>query len=189
MERNLYKKTKNFVIDSFTKVSNERGIKHFLRTVYWIKKLKPDADEAMLIAAVAHDIERAYRDREKIKAVFKARGLADFNFLEYHQKKGVQITEDFLREQKADEELIERVKTLIREHESGGNEDQNILRDADSVSFFENNAIHLIDDRAEEYGKAHVREKLEWMFNRITSRKAKEISKPLYEKAMFRFNK
>ena len=32
---------------------------HFDRTVYWLQQLRPDADGALLIAAISHDIERA----------------------------------------------------------------------------------------------------------------------------------
>ena len=59
---NLFEKTREFVKTSFNK--NDTQMVHFDRTVYWIKELKPDVDEAYLIAAVGHDIERAFRDQK-----------------------------------------------------------------------------------------------------------------------------
>ena len=54
----LYDKVEKFVEKSY---KGKFGMVHFKRTVYWIRELKPNADEAMLIAAIAHDIERAFR--------------------------------------------------------------------------------------------------------------------------------
>ena len=184
MNPNLYKKTEQFVVDSFTKAGDERGIKHFLRTAFWVKKLKPDADDAMYIAAVAHDIERAYRNNNEINDIFKKKGFRDEEFLRYHQEIGGQIISDFLKKQNADKKLIERVKMLVEKHEVGGNEDQNIIKDADSISYFENNANHFVEVRAKEIGKGQVREKFDWMFDKISSKKAKQIALKWYNQAM-----
>ncbi len=37
---------------------------HSKNTLEWLLKLKPDADEALQIAALAHDIERAIEKRK-----------------------------------------------------------------------------------------------------------------------------
>ena len=178
---NLYKKTEQFVIDSFIKIGKEQEVKHLLRTAYWIKQLKKNADEALLISAVAHDIERAYR-KEDVKKIIKS-GFLSKDFLRLHQERGAEITADFLKKQKADNKLIEKVKQLILRHEDGGNEEQNLLKDADSLSFFECNVNKFLD-KAETKGKEYVKEKFEWVYNRITSKKAKERAKPLYEDAV-----
>jgi hypothetical protein len=34
--------------------------------------------------------------------------------------------------------MIERVMMLVSKHEVGGNDDQNLLKDADAISFLEN---------------------------------------------------
>ena len=46
----------------------------------------------------------------------------------------------FLQENGADEATISKVTHLIGKHEVGGDLEQDILMDADSVSFFETNA-------------------------------------------------
>jgi hypothetical protein len=57
---NYFKKVQKFVRDSFNKAGSPSNILHHERTIYWIKRLKPEADEALLIAGLAHDIERAF---------------------------------------------------------------------------------------------------------------------------------
>jgi len=82
----LYEKAEQFVDESY---KGKHGMIHFKRTVYWVKQLKPDADEAMLIAAIAHDIERAFRkEGDPQMQRMKASGMKDEEFLRYHQEKG-----------------------------------------------------------------------------------------------------
>jgi len=178
----LYKKVEKFVIDSFTKANKVYQIKHFIRAAYWIKKLKPDADEALLIAAVAHDIERAFRSEDMVKK--KLGGYAGKEFLRPHQERGAEIIGDFLKKQGAGKELIERVKMLVSRHEEGGNKDQDLLKDADSVSYFENNVSFFLTEKVAEVGKEKVKGKFDWMFSRMTSEKAKKIARPWYKKAI-----
>jgi len=179
----LYDKTEQFVKDSFTNKGKTHQIKHFLRTAYWIKQLKPDADESLLVSAVAHDIERAFRQKDVLEKKHSA-GFTDKEFLRPHEERGAKIIGKFLEKQGAKKELIERVKMLVSRHEEGGNEDQDLLKDADSVSFFENNVQLFLRDKVNEVGKEKVKQKFDWMYNRISSEKAKQIVKAWYEKAI-----
>ncbi len=178
----LYEKVENFVRRSF---GDRFGMDHFKRTAYWIKKLEPDADEALRIAAIAHDIERAFSplggDQSKRE---KETGFHHIDYLRHHQEEGAKIIERFLAQNSADKKLIERVKMLISRHEEGGTRDQNLLKDADSISFFENNISFFLEHKIYKAGKENVRKKFEWMYKRITSNKAKKIAEPFYEKAM-----
>ncbi|MBI2356251.1 MAG: DUF4202 family protein [Candidatus Doudnabacteria bacterium] len=174
---------KKFVDDSFTKAEVASDLKHFERTVYWLKQFKPDADEAFVIAAYAHDMERAFRD--KTTDIFEGKNYTDAYFTEEHPRKGAEIIAEFLSKNGASHEMIEKVKSLIANHELGGDPDQNLLKDVDSVSFFENQIPHFIriaqkkPDRADK-----IRKKFDWMFERITSAKAKEIARPMYQAAI-----
>ena len=58
--------------------------KHFDRTLYWVLKLKPDADEAFQIAAYSHDIRRAF-DRERAN---NAVGKSKKGFQDHHYQSG-----------------------------------------------------------------------------------------------------
>ncbi len=43
---------------------------HAENVLEWVLKLKPDADEALQIAALAHDIDRAVEKRKILRADF-----------------------------------------------------------------------------------------------------------------------
>jgi hypothetical protein len=73
---------------------------------------------------------------------------------------------------------------LVSKHEVGGNQDQNLLKDADSISFLENNVDNFVSKKVSETGKDKVRDKFDWMYNRITSETARQIARPWYEAAI-----
>ena len=183
MKQDLYKKVKQFVTDSFTKAGKELQIKHLERTAYWVRQLRPDADEALLIAAVSHDIERAYRKGDVLEKE-RTIGFINPQLLQHHEERSAQIMAEFLRKEGAGRKLVDRVRMLILKHEEGGNEDQNLLKDADSISFFENNVPAFLTKYALEVGKEKVREKFDWMFNRITSERGRQIARKWYEESI-----
>jgi hypothetical protein len=181
MVMDWFSKVEKFVTDSFIKANNTGDLKHFERTVYWLQKLKPDADEALQIAAFAHDTERAFKDE---KSITSDAGFTNKDHLNYHQETGAKIIADFLKNQHAPLELIERVKELISKHEVGGTADENILKDADSISYFENQIPFFLEVKVKSVGKDKVREKFGWMFSRISSSRAKQLAEPMYLKAI-----
>lgn len=187
----MIEEVKKFVTDSFTKDGKVgTTVKHSFRVVDWIKALKPDADDALIIAGLAHDIERAFQD-DKVYDVLKeaGKGFTDEEFLTNHQEKSAKIIAEFLEKNDASDNLTERVKMLVSKHELGGNDDQNLLKDADSLSFFENNINHFLTNIIHHSSKESIREKFEWMYDRITSDKAQQIAKPWYEQAMKELDK
>ena len=110
-------------------------------------------------------------------------------YLAWHQKRSADIAAALLRERGVDEDFIERVHALILHHEEGGNNDQNLLKDADSLSFFETSVDHFLQVWVPVAGKEKVREKFDWTFERITLPKAKHAGKPLYESALKKLEK
>lgn len=187
MAKSLYEKAEQFAVDSFTKTGDTVTIRHLTRTVYWIKYLRPDADEALLIAAITHDIDRGFKDN--LSSAFKKvresdKSIKDDEFIIRHPNECARIISKFLSEQAADKKLIERVNSLVSRHELGGDEDQNLLKDADSLSFLENNIEHFLTKGIAEIGKEKVKEKFDYMFERITSEKARQIARPWYEQAI-----
>ena len=178
----FFNRVEQFVKESFTKIGQESQIKHFERTVFWIKELNPKSDEALLISAIAHDIERAYRTKEQHEKITGV-GFTHPEFFRPHEEKGAEIIAEFLKDNGANQTLIEKVKMLISRHEEGGNEEQDLLKDADSLSFFENNISSFLK-KVKEQGKENIRKKFDWMFNRISSQNAKQIAEPWYEKAI-----
>ena len=175
MANPIYKQVERYVIDQFTKAGDDEGIEHFLRTVHWLKELKPDADEALLIAAVAHDIERAFRNHETYDKIKNSeKGFKSEEHLTHHQEESARIIAEYLEQMGADQRMVERVRMLVSKHEVGGNEDQNLLKDADSISFFENNVGYFVGKRVGDTGKRKVKEKFDWMYHRMTCEKSED---------------
>ncbi len=179
----MYSKVEKFVFDSFKAIGKSDEMPHFTRTVYWLKVLVPNADEALCVAAIAHDIERAFRQNDTIQKKLSA-GFLDPEFLRLHEERGAEIIADFLETLPADKQFIERVKMLVSRHEEGGNDDQNVLKDADSISFFEMNTASFLEHASREVGMEMVRKKFDWMYSRITSDTARKIAEPLYGDAI-----
>jgi hypothetical protein len=109
--------------------------RHLLRTEAWAVELEPRAGEGLRLAAVLHDIERAFPDPEA--GWDSARDWDSPSYNRWHQDRCAAIAGDWLREQGADEGLVAEVEGLIRVHEEGGWPDADVLQAADSLSFLE----------------------------------------------------
>ncbi len=155
------------------------GVKdlHFVRTLYWLLQLEPEAGYDMQIAAYAHDVERAIFPYD-IGAFFM-----DKEVLRKHQENGALEIYNFLLQEGAEPNFALKVKMLIERHEFGGTDGQNLIKDSDSISYLETNALKHTD-WVEKFPKEKVKAKIDWMYNRISLDKAKEIARPLYEKAI-----
>lgn len=173
----LLQKTEQFIVNAFTEKNLKGDVLHHQRTAYWISQLKPDADEALLIAGMSHDIERAFHGDWKA-------GSSDPDKLKMHQELSASDVERFLIQQEASEEFIERVRDLILHHEEGGTEDQSVLCDADCLAYFEEKAVRNAI-KAKQEGRAEENKKrLLYVFNRIHLPKAKEVAMRWYSEAL-----
>ncbi|HEC31128.1 MAG TPA: DUF4202 family protein [Deltaproteobacteria bacterium] len=133
---------------------------HAENTVQWVKKLKPDADEALIIAALAHDIERAIEDRKVKKSLF-----SDYDeFKEAHALNSARIIKEIMLSHGVERQLIDEVYRLVRFHEKGGDPRTDVLRDADALSFFEVNMPFYY----EREGFENTLERCLWGFRRIS---------------------
>ena len=179
----LYRNIEKYVFYSFRKAGRIHEVLHLIRTLYWLEQLRPDADEALRIAAVSHDIERAFRRKYVKEIVKKPGGLTSTIYFKKHENRGAEILGDYLKKQGARKNLINKVKMLVSRHERGGNDDQNLLKDADSIGFFEIYANgELISEMIKHIGKKEAKRKIDFMYNRITSDEAKQITKKWYDK-------
>jgi hypothetical protein len=165
---NLLSLTKEFVDKSFGKKKP-----HFERTIHWLEIISTNVTDPMRMAAYSHDIERAFRSSDSNLGYdeFKSEET-----LKSHQQKGARIMKNFLEKHGVSQDIINEVTSLISKHEIGGNEKQDALMEADSISFLENNAIRHVRDKSPQEGKKLVREKLNWMLTRIKSPK-KQLGK------------
>src|SRR5690625_3768004 len=107
---------------------------HAENTLYWLLQLDPEADQALRLAALAHDIERAREDR------LQRHDWTDYDaFKAAHAAIGADITRKILLEAGMEPELREEVCRLVSRHESGGDPRSDLLKDADSLSYFDHN--------------------------------------------------
>jgi len=129
------------------------------------------------VAAYSHDVERGLYPYN-IGAF-----LLDPEVLRNHQENGAIAVYDFLIREGADPGFALKVKNLIRRHEMGGTHEQNILKDADSISYFEtNSATHA--GWTDKFSREEIKAKLDWMYDRISSQNAKNIAEPIYKNVL-----
>ncbi len=135
--------------------------KHSLLTRKLVIALHPKAPYHLQIAALAHDIERGFPNR------LRSERFSNYNtYKKKHSEKGAKIIYALLKKHNYDEAFARRVSELVRLHEFGGNREAGILRDADTISFFEYNIYF--------HYRTHTREqtfeKAKWMYSRASGR-------------------
>ncbi len=108
---------------------------HAENVLEWVLKLKPDADEALQIAALAHDIDRAIEKRKILRSDFN-----DYDaFKTAHAKNSARILGEILNGCHLEQTIIDEACRLVERHETGGDLCSDLLKDADSISYFEVN--------------------------------------------------
>lgn len=149
----------------------EEELMHARLALKWVIKLKPDVDEALKIAAMSHDIERAITK-------ITEKDLKDYSkideFKKEHSLRSAKFICDILKRYNYPQEIIDKVKYLVENHEVGGDEEANILRDADSLAYFDYNIPSYLKRNGEE----QTREKIKFMYKRL-SIEAKELVKQI----------
>ncbi len=160
-----------------------RNARHLERTRHWLLVLDADAGEALVLAALTHDMERHFpggplMDPATIPA-------DDPEYRREHSERSARIVSEWLRDEDADEALVAEVERLVLAHEIGGKADENLLQAADSLSFLEVNgelvARWYVDGRC---SRERAKEQLAVMFDRISVERAAELARPLYEQAL-----
>jgi kynurenine formamidase len=109
--------------------------RHMARTLHWADWIDPGASEAVRIAAVTHDAERAYPDPDV--AWDSAVSWDDPDYNRWHQERCARIVGEWLRDQDAEPALVDEVEGLVRVHEEGGWPEADVVQAADSLSFLE----------------------------------------------------
>ena len=142
--------------------------RHADNTLEWLLRLEPDADDALQLAALAHDIDRAI-EKTKVKR-------ADFDdydaFKAAHARNGAEILRPILTEYGVERHIVDEACRLVEVHEVGGDSRSDLLKDADSISYFEVNLSFYY--RREGWNEAKRRSS--WGYRRLSPR-AKEIVK------------
>ena len=132
---------------------------HSKNTLKWLLKLRPKADEALKIAALGHDIERAIEERKVKRQDYKTYD----QFKDAHALNSAKIIAEIMKDCKIDQELIDDVFFLVRHHESGGNSRVNVLRDADTISFFDVNLPFYFERNSLD----ETKKRCQWGYNKL----------------------
>ena len=157
---------------------------HLRRTRDWLLELEPQADEALVLAALTHDMERHFPGGPEADL---GRPPDDREYRRLHSERAAHIVGDWLRKEEAPRDLVDAVQELIRLHETGGSRDADLLQAADSLSFLEVNAGLVAGWVADGLcSRERGREQHRWMFERIRIDRARELGRPLLERALAR---
>ena len=139
---------------------------HAENVLEWLLKLQPDADEALQIAALAHDIERSVEGMKIERSDFN-----DYDqFKAAHANNSAKILKDILHQCQVEQSIVDEACRLVERHETGGDPRSDMLKDADSISYFEvNMPLYFQREGYEETLKRCI-----WGYQRL-SPKMKEI--------------
>jgi hypothetical protein len=147
-------------------------LKHSANTLEWLLRLEPHADEALRIAAFGHDIERAVSSRRINKADFKSFD----EFKAAHAMNSARIIVENLEECSVEKSMIEEVFRLVCLHETGGDERSDLLKEADSLSFFEVNLPYYFARNSTDT----TFERGVWGYKRLTRKSRDTVKKFRY---------
>ena len=147
--------------------------RHADNTLEWLLRLEPDAEQALQLAALAHDIDRA-DDVRKVKR-------ADFDdydaFKSAHARNGAEILRLILIRCDVEEDIVDEACRLVEVHEVGGDPRSDLLKDADSISYFDVN-LPLYYQRE---GWAETTRRSSWGYRRLSARAKEFVNKICYQ--------
>jgi hypothetical protein len=159
-------------------------VRHLYRTRDWLLTLHPAAGPALLIAALTHDIERAFPSEQ---AAPSSDDPASREYNTWHQERSAEIVRRWLEGRRAPQRLIDEVVSLVLAHEYGGWPEANLLQAADSLSFLEVQ-VDLFAERVvrgQLSGRAAER-KLQFMYERVQVARARELAAPMMQDGLAR---
>jgi hypothetical protein len=134
---------------------------HSINTLEWIERLSPGAekDPAMMIAALGHDIERGLEDRRVDPAQFETYDEVK----QAHALVSAEALAEIMEDTGIDQNLTDDVARLVANHEVGGDTRQELLKNADVLSFFQV-CLPLYFDRR---GEDTTRRRCVWAYKKL----------------------
>jgi len=153
---------KNEILQVLSHSGVPEDYEHALHVLKWVNRLKPDADFSLRIASIGHDIERALPEQKVERMNFSAYD----DFKRAHAENSAKIVNEILSRYPIAQAVIERVHYLIANHEFGkeGDLDLTILKDADSLSFFEINLPYYFHRE----GETETYFRMQWGYARMS---------------------
>jgi hypothetical protein len=158
---------------------------HLLRALEWLDHLAPAASEGVRLAALTHDMERAFPGADSPKMT----ALDDPDYNQLHCERSARIVTAWLRGRSAPEPLVSEVERLILAHETGGWAEADLVQAADSLSFLDTNIdLFLGFVRSGRFPVDAVRWKFEHTYDRIKVPHARALAGPLVAQACNRLS-
>ncbi len=146
--------------------------RHADNTLQWLLHLQPDAGEALQLAALAHDIDRATPERVRREE------YSDYDaFKAAHAQRGAELLRVILEDCGVESTITKEACRLVELHEVGGDADADLLKDADSISYFDGN-LPLYYQRE---GWAETKRRSLWGYKRLSVRAKKIVENISYE--------
>ena len=140
---------------------------HAENTLEWLLRLETDAGEALQLAALAHDIDRATPEHVRREE------YPDYDaFKAAHARRGARLLRGILEDYGVKSAIVKEACRLVELHEVGGDPGSDLLKDADSISYFDVN-LPLYYQRE---GWDETKRRSHWGYRRLTPR-AQEIVK------------
>jgi len=146
-------------------------LNHIILVLDWLYIIKPKPSLDLELACLLHDCDRFFPSRRALKKNFK-----DYNdYKKEHSKKSAKIAGEILKSLKQIKQ-IKSVQDIILNHEFGGNVKSNIVRDCDSLAFF--NLEHLYF-YFKKNGRQKTLAKINFMYSRMSPKNKKILNKNL----------
>ncbi len=147
--------------------------RHADNTLEWLLRLEPDAGDALQLAALAHDIDRAIEESKVRRANFD-----DYDaFKAAHARHGAEILRPILIACGVAGNIVDEACRLVLVHEVGGDPSSDLLKDADSISYFDVN-LSLYYQRE---GWAETKRRSSWGYRRLSARAKEFVNKICYQ--------
>jgi len=175
---NLFDAARRWVVEQYPYNSN-----HLLNTLEWLDRFAPDSREAVRLAALTHDMERAFPGPDQPVMTT----LTDPEYNRLHSERSARIVSGWFREHGAEPELVGDIGALVLAHEVGGWPEANLVQAADSISFLDANvelALNFV--RTGRFTGPQVRAKLDYSYNRIQVSAVHDLAWPYLQRARAR---
>ena len=149
---------------------------HAENTLEWLLKLNPEADQALQIAALAHDIDRAVENHKVRRSDYD-----DYDaFKAAHARNGARILREILKKCGVSDSITEEACRLVTLHEVGGDHRSDLIKDADSTSYFEVN-MPLYYQRE---GWEETKRRCIWGYRRLSTPMKRVVEDITYENVL-----
>lgn len=151
-------------------MSRTKELAHGQETKAWLLKMDPEVPWQLQIAALAHDIERAVPYIEGMTPPEPPKEDLDYDsYKNLHAKRSAEIVSHILKTFDFETADITRISNAIEKHEVGGDPDSDLVRDADSIRWFDSGYTRY----TKSFGMEAAKEKGWWMYKRATNKTKK----------------